>query len=120
MVAAIIIATVYFFVVPEKATNADGIAKLILLYGHSVCWLLIAIASGLWVVKGTSRWTASLLYAALAMYVTFFVTMIAAPSKPPTTIDSYRACENAGGRIGESYPTQCFIDGKSFVNDQTK
>ena len=117
---AMIIAIVYFFVVPEKAANADSIAKLILLYGHSTCWLLIACASGLWAARGASRWTAGLLYVALAMYVMFFATMITAPSKPVTTIDNYRACENAGGRIGESYPTQCFIDGKSFVNDQTK
>jgi len=32
-------------------------------------------------------------------------------------IDSFRACKDAGGRIAESYPEQCFIDGRSFVND---
>lgn len=119
-VIAMIIAAVYFFIVPEKTVNADGMTRLILLYGHSVCWLLIASTSGLWATKGASRWTAGLLYVALVMYVSFFITMMVTPSKPATTIDSYRACENAGGRIAESYPTQCFIDGKSFVNDLVK
>lgn len=32
-------------------------------------------------------------------------------------IDSFQACKAAGGVIAESYPEQCFIDGRSFVND---
>lgn len=32
-------------------------------------------------------------------------------------IYNFQTCKDAGGRIAESYPEQCFIDGKSFVND---
>lgn len=32
-------------------------------------------------------------------------------------INSFQTCKDAGGRIAESYPEQCFINGKNFVND---
>lgn len=31
-------------------------------------------------------------------------------------VNSFESCKDAGGRIGESYPEQCFIDDKSFTN----
>lgn len=34
-----------------------------------------------------------------------------------TSVDNFQTCKDAGGVIAESYPEQCFIDGKSFVND---
>ena len=35
-------------------------------------------------------------------------------------VNSFQSCKDAGGSIAESYPEQCFIDGKSFTNsDQT-
>lgn len=76
MTAAGAIAVVYFFVVPEKASTTEGIIKLFLLYGHGVCWLFIALASGLWAVRGTNRWSTGLLYAALASYVAFLISML--------------------------------------------
>ncbi len=33
-----------------------------------------------------------------------------------TTINNYDDCVKAGGAIAESYPTQCILNGKSFVN----
>ena len=117
MTIAMIIAITYLFVIPDKAANANGIIKSLLLYGHSACWIAIAAASGLWAIKGANRWTASLLYGALAMYIGFIAATIINPPQSAATINNYRACEEAGGRIAESYPTQCFIDGKSFIND---
>jgi hypothetical protein len=32
------------------------------------------------------------------------------------SINSFHDCQQAGGSIAESYPEQCFIDGKSFTN----
>lgn len=32
-------------------------------------------------------------------------------------ITTFQACKDAGGTIAESYPEQCFINGKSFTND---
>ena len=31
-------------------------------------------------------------------------------------IGSFQTCKDAGGRIVESYPEQCFINGRSFTN----
>lgn len=62
--------------------------------------------------------TVGILAAAVVLAVIAALFFVAA--KTSHTIDTYQACENAGGRIAESYPTQCFIDGKSFVNDAQK
>ncbi len=35
-------------------------------------------------------------------------------------INSFQECKDAGGRIAESYPDQCFIDDKSFTNHDQK
>lgn len=35
-------------------------------------------------------------------------------------INSFQACKDAGGRIAESYPEQCFVDDKSFTNPDQK
>lgn len=32
-------------------------------------------------------------------------------------INNFETCKDAGGGIADSYPEQCFIDGKSFTND---
>lgn len=74
---ALTVAAVYLVVVPEKAVDTEGIAKLLLLYAHSLCWLLIAAASGLWAIKGSNRWSARLLYAALVTYGLFVFSMVA-------------------------------------------
>lgn len=36
--------------------------------------------------------------------------------RPADDIDSFQACEAAGGTVAESYPQRCHIDGRSFVN----
>ena len=35
-------------------------------------------------------------------------------------INSFQACKDAGGRIAESYPEQCFVGDKSFTNPDQK
>ncbi len=110
------IAILYLVLVPEKALYAGGLVKLFLLYGHSLCWILIAGASGLWALKGMNRWSIGLLYTALVVYIGFLVSMVAAPNKSVSPVDSFESCKAAGGSIAESYPEQCFLQGKSFVN----
>ena len=72
---ALVVAAVYFIVVPDRAEDVEGIAKIILLYGHSVCWVLIAQACTLWAF-GRGRLGGLLLYVALAVYAIFLVSLI--------------------------------------------
>jgi hypothetical protein len=71
---ALVVAVIYYFVVPQEAADASLIAKFILLYGHSLCWLCLSTASALWGLKNTKVATV-LAYAALAIYATFMVTL---------------------------------------------
>lgn len=50
---------------------------------------------------------------ALATIVVYIVFM-GAPQKQLAT--TFQECKDAGGRIAESYPEQCYIRGKSFIN----
>ncbi len=36
---------------------------------------------------------------------------------PGKNVSNYAECKAAGGNIAESYPEQCIIDGKTFVNN---
>lgn len=38
--------------------------------------------------------------------------------RPGKDVNSFQACKDAGGAIAESFPEQCFIDGKSFTNPE--
>lgn len=64
------------------------------------------------------------LYVALAVLVVLFIggVVLAAlflRERPAdTTISNFQQCKDAGGSIAESYPEQCMIDGKTFVNDE--
>lgn len=61
----------------------------------------------------------SLLWVVLVLICIVVLAVVAAVlmAKPNKTINSFQECKNAGGSIAESYPEQCFIDGKSFTND---
>jgi hypothetical protein len=75
VVAAIAIATIYVFVVPAEAATAEGAAKFILLYGHSLCWVLLACAVGLWAFK-KERSATIFAYAGLAAYALFMAIVV--------------------------------------------
>ena len=47
-IIALIVAVIYFVVIPGEVLEASGMQKLVLLYGHSLCWVLLSIASYLW------------------------------------------------------------------------
>lgn len=70
------IALMYVFVVPEQAQQSSGLVKGVLLYGHSLCWAFIAIATILWVYAPASRWGKRFAYLGLAVYVTFMLTLV--------------------------------------------
>jgi flagellar biosynthesis/type III secretory pathway M-ring protein FliF/YscJ len=46
------------------------------------------------------------------------IAVVALMQRPGKEINSFQACKDAGGAIAESYPEQCFINGKSFTNDE--
>ena len=70
-IIALIIAVIYFVVIPGEVLEASGIQKLVLLYGHSLCWVLLGIASYLWGMKKHRKLTAFFAYSAFITYVIF-------------------------------------------------
>ena len=63
-IIALIIAVIYFVVIPGEVLKASGMQKLVLLYGHSLCWVLLSIASYLWGMKKHRKLTAFFAYSA--------------------------------------------------------
>lgn len=74
--AALIIAVIYLKVIPEEVSAASGLQEIILRYGHSLCWLLLAGASFWWAIKKKNKGIGILAYAALATYIIFIVTLL--------------------------------------------
>ena len=70
-IIALIIAVIYFVIIPGEALEASGMQKLVLLYGHSLCWVLLSMASCIWGMKKHKKLTAFFAYSALITYVIF-------------------------------------------------
>lgn len=75
-IIALIIAVIYFVVIPGEVLKASGMQKLILLYGHSLCWVLLSIASYLWGMKKHKKLTAFFAYSAFVTYIIFIGTLL--------------------------------------------
>lgn len=75
-IIALIIAVIYLVVVPGEVLEASGIQKLVLLYGHSLCWVLLGIASYLWGMKKNRKLTAFSAYSAFVTYIIFIGTLL--------------------------------------------
>ena len=59
-IIALIVAAIYFVVIPDEVLEASGVQKQVLLNGHSLCWVLLSIASYLWGMKKHRKLTAFL------------------------------------------------------------
>ncbi|MFZ1360474.1 MAG: hypothetical protein WAS27_00350 [Candidatus Saccharimonadales bacterium] len=70
-VFALGIAVLYLFVVPLNPESVHRFMWVILRYGHSFCWLLLAGAAGLFAFNFVPRTAGRLAYAALVSYVVF-------------------------------------------------
>ena len=70
-IIALIIAVIYIVVIPGEVLKASGMQKLVLLYGHSLCWVLLSMASCLWGMKKHKKLTAFFAYSALITYIIF-------------------------------------------------
>lgn len=75
-ILAAIIAGLYIAVIPDEASEATGIQKLILIYGHSTCWILLSATSLLWAFTKNKNSTKFLAYAALMSYIAFISTLL--------------------------------------------
>lgn len=73
---ALVVAVIYFKVIPEEASAAGGFQEIVLRYGHSICWLLLAGASSRWAIKKKDKWSVVLAYAALTTYIIFILTLL--------------------------------------------
>lgn len=72
--AALAVAAIYYFVIPEDTRGAGLIEGVILTYGHSLCWVFLAIACAIWWRGGPSGMASRFAYAALATYIIFMIT----------------------------------------------
>ena len=75
-VIAFFIAVIYLKVLPPEALTTGGYQKIILTYGHSVCWFLLSGASIAWAIVKTNKWSETLAYAALVAYAIFISTLL--------------------------------------------
>lgn len=73
---ALLIAVAYFIIVPSEAAGSTGIQKVILLYAHSLCWLLLCMASVLWGMRKYHKLSVYSAYAAAAVYALFMVSLL--------------------------------------------
>ncbi len=75
-IVALGVAGAYVVAVPEEAAAAPVYAQLILRYGHSLCWVLLAIASGLFATRGPAKITMGFAYSAAIIYAIFMLTLL--------------------------------------------
>lgn len=77
-IVGLVVAAIYMVLLPAEAEATTGFHKLILLYGHSICWLFLSLASLLWAVNKGNKWSKRLALLGLAVYVTFMLSLLAA------------------------------------------
>lgn len=75
-VIALIVAVIYLRAVPAEASIVGGFQHIILAYGHSLCWILLSVASSLWAILKKNKWSEFLALAALLTYVIFLGTLL--------------------------------------------
>ena len=73
---ALVVAVVYWFIVPEEAHQSTGLVHVVLRYGHSLVWILLAAAGATFALSGPKRLAAALAWAALGVYAVFLVTLL--------------------------------------------
>ncbi|HCH34114.1 MAG: hypothetical protein UY35_C0003G0057 [Candidatus Saccharibacteria bacterium GW2011_GWC2_48_9] len=70
------VAIMYLFVVPIEVSGASEVQKIVLMYGHSLCWFLLSGAGLIWALRGTNRWSTVLLCLGLMVYAVFLITLV--------------------------------------------
>lgn len=77
-VIALVVAVIYLKVIPEEASIVGGLNNMILMYGHSLCWILLSAASILWAIMKKNKWSEFLAFGALFTYFIFISTLLSA------------------------------------------
>jgi hypothetical protein len=72
---ALCIAYLYYFIVLAE-TSSIRVVQTILIYGHSLCWVFLAVASIFWGFGRSKKWYMYFAYAALVTYLVFIATYI--------------------------------------------
>ena len=75
-IIAFVVAVIYLKAIPEEVSSASGLQKIILTYGHSLCWILLCGASILWAITEKNKLSKTLAYAALVVYIIFISTLL--------------------------------------------
>lgn len=75
-IIAFVVAVIYLKVIPEEVSGASGLQKIILTYGHSLCWILLCGASILWAITVKNNLSKILAYMALGTYIIFMSTLL--------------------------------------------
>lgn len=75
-VAAVALAVLWGFVVPEKVDTVSGMSRVAIRWGHSLCWALVSLAALSYALDRGTRWRTLLLWGAAACYVGFMVALI--------------------------------------------
>lgn len=70
-IIALTVAVIYLVVIPGEVLEASGMQKIVLSYGHSLCWVLLSIASYLWGMKNHRKLMAFFVYSAFITYIIF-------------------------------------------------
>lgn len=73
---ALSIAAIYLIITPREAIDTEGVQKVIIMYSHSLGWVLLGVASLLWGLNRNNLWAKYLSYSALLVYVIFIVTLV--------------------------------------------
>lgn len=69
------LAVTWLVVVPDRATEVEGLQRWILQFSHSVCWALLALAAVVFAARGPRRLIDGLAWAALASYAAFLLAL---------------------------------------------
>jgi|LSQX01.3.fsa_nt_gb hypothetical protein len=77
-IIAWVVAVVYLYVTPEQSMTGNGLYRVVLLYGHSLCWVLLGCASFLWAFEKSTRVSIVLIYAAGGVYGVFMGALLLA------------------------------------------
>lgn len=73
---ALAVAVVYYFIVPAETASADGIGWVILRFGHSLVWVLLALTGAGFALRWHEKLVGGLAWSALGVYAAFLVTLL--------------------------------------------
>ncbi|WP_460436755.1 hypothetical protein, partial [Angustibacter speluncae] len=73
-VVAAALAVLWLLVVPEH--DGDGPRAVLLRFGHSACWALVAVGALLHAVRAPARAVGACAWAALACYAAFLAALV--------------------------------------------